>query len=350
MATATKLPSGNWRARGYNRHLKEYKSFTRQTKREAERAAAEFGLYIPSEEELEGAVSKSDNPSVTLKEAALEYTNSRSNSLSPSTAKKYKTMIKSSLAGMAGMQVQKITANLIQKHINDYAANHSEKSCRDMLGFIKSVCKSCGRKTDWTIRLPEKRNEELIIPENDELRHIIGMIDDLEMMIIVRIAAELGARRSEICALTWVDVSDGVLRINKTYVQGPDGEWTIKDSPKSKAGFRKLKIPSGLYSLLMEWKEKRKPRENDRIFTILPDALSARWKRLKEKAGVNFRFHDLRHFNASVMMEIGIPDKYSMARLGHSTPDMTRRVYQHVRSKKNAEIDQAIAEKMESIF
>jgi hypothetical protein len=41
MATAKKLPSGNYRVRVYDKSTGKYKSFTAQTKREAERAAAE---------------------------------------------------------------------------------------------------------------------------------------------------------------------------------------------------------------------------------------------------------------------------------------------------------------------
>ncbi len=350
MATAKKTASGKWWARGYNKYFDAYKSFTKSTKREAERAAREYSLLVPTDDEIADAVPKIDDPSVTLQEAAKEYAESRSNALSPSTMKKYKMMTQSALGALGNTPVQKITAAMLQRHINNFAANHSEKSCRDLLGFIKSVCKSCGKRTEWTISLPAKHNDEMTIPEDAEMRRVLELIDDLEMLIIVRIGAELGARRSEICALTWDDLADGVMRITKTYVQNADRAWLVKDSPKSKAGFRKLKIPSGLYSLMMELKKERNPRGEDRVFSLLPDALSARWRRLKQTAGVNFRFHDLRHFNASVMMEIGIPDKYAMTRLGHSTPDMTRRVYQHVRAKKFSETDEAMAEKMDQLF
>lgn len=42
MATAKKLPNGNYRVRVYDKSTGKYKSFTAQTKREAERAAAEW--------------------------------------------------------------------------------------------------------------------------------------------------------------------------------------------------------------------------------------------------------------------------------------------------------------------
>jgi len=42
------------------------------------------------------------------------------------------------------------------------------------------------------------------------------------------------------------------------------------------------------------------------------------------------RFHDLRHFNAVIMMKYGVPDKFASQRLGHSQVQITREIYQHV--------------------
>jgi len=42
------------------------------------------------------------------------------------------------------------------------------------------------------------------------------------------------------------------------------------------------------------------------------------------------RFHDLRHFNAVIIMKYGVPDKVASQRLGHSQVQITREIYQHV--------------------
>jgi len=42
------------------------------------------------------------------------------------------------------------------------------------------------------------------------------------------------------------------------------------------------------------------------------------------------RFHDLRHYNAIIMMKYGVPDKVASQRLGHSQVQITREIYQHV--------------------
>ena len=44
-----------------------------------------------------------------------------------------------------------------------------------------------------------------------------------------------------------------------------------------------------------------------------------------QKAGIqHYRFHDLRHINASVMLALGIPNKYAEERMGHATDNMLK--------------------------
>lgn len=44
----------------------------------------------------------------------------------------------------------------------------------------------------------------------------------------------------------------------------------------------------------------------------------------------HIRFHDLRHFNATIMLKHNIPVKVASKRLGHSTTAITQDIYQHV--------------------
>jgi integrase len=52
---------------------------------------------------------------------------------------------------------------------------------------------------------------------------------------------------------------------------------------------------------------------------------------LKNAGLPHTRFHDLRHFNATMMLKKGITDKEAAERLGHSDINMTKK-YQHVLS------------------
>ncbi len=62
------------------------------------------------------------------------------------------------------------------------------------------------------------------------------------------------------------------------------------------------------------------------------------------------QFHDLRHVNASVMLEAKIPDKYSAKRMGHATPNMLKTTYQHIFREDERLYDDAIEEGLEAIL
>ncbi len=82
MATAKKLPSGNYRVRVHIGNGK-YKSFTAEKKADAEYAA---NLYLQTYKD------KKSPSKITVGEAIDQYIESKSNILSPSTIRGYKVM------------------------------------------------------------------------------------------------------------------------------------------------------------------------------------------------------------------------------------------------------------------
>ena len=61
-------------------------------------------------------------------------------------------------------------------------------------------------------------------------------------------------------------------------------------------------------------------------------------------------FHDLRHINASIMLALGVPDKYAMERGGWSTPSTFKNVYQHTFTAEREETDKKIDNYMDDLF
>ena len=93
------------------------------------------------------------------------------------------------------------------------------------------------------------------------------------------------------------------------------------------------------------------PEEQDYLTTMTGHAIYGRFKRLIEKNGLeNMTFHDLRHLNASVMLMLGIPDKYAMERGGWSSTSVMKSVYQHTFSKERQIVDKKIDEYFEKII
>ena len=76
---------------------------------------------------------------------------------------------------------------------------------------------------------------------------------------------------------------------------------------------------------------------------LTPNDITNRFKTVLKHAGLpHFRFHDLRHANASIMLALGIPDKYAQERMGHATDNMLQQVYQHTLHSQRAKIDEKV--------
>lgn len=65
-------------------------------------------------------------------------------------------------------------------------------------------------------------------------------------------------------------------------------------------------------------------------------------KKLCAESGFTLTFHQMRHLNASVMLMLGIPDKYAMERGGWSSNGVLKSVYQHTFSEERRHVDERI--------
>ena len=157
----------------------------------------------------------------------------------------------------------------------------------------------------------------------------------------VLLAALCGLRRSEIAALTWddIDLEEGTIRINKALGVTEDG-YALK-APKTYAGYRKAEIPERVKIVLQRLSEERKP-----ITELNIQTMTNKFPNELQKAGLpRFRFHDLRHYFASTLLALGVPDLYVIKIIGHSTTSMLEH-YQHVLSDEDKKFRDLIRENL----
>ena len=155
------------------------------------------------------------------------------------------------------------------------------------------------------------------------------------MELPVMFAALLGLRRGEIAALTYddIDFRAGTVRISKAMALTESKQWIVKP-PKTNSGNRILPLPANILEVVESRQKAGKP-----LIALNPDAISNRFERLIKKLDIpHIRYYDLRHYNASVMLALNVPDKYAMERMGHRTNHMLKNVYQHTIDKKQQEI------------
>lgn len=339
MATAKKLPSGNYRVRIYTGKKPDgspqYKSFTAETKKEAERQAA---LY-------ENEIKQKEYNGLTVGEVIDIYIRNSTNVLSPASIRKYDSMRRNSYKDIEDKYVKDMKQPDYQAFVNAFSMDHAPKTVDSVCGLLTASLKALDNETNLTLKRPKKKPSTIAIPTDDQVKHLIDNAGRPEMQLAFVMAAALGLRRSEICALSWEDVDDKTLHIKKAMVQTKDGDWIIK-STKTNAGTRDLEMPDYLIQKIKGLKPDG-VKETDRIFPFTPGAITMRFHRASRDAGINCRFHDLRHYNASIMLALGVPDKYAMLRMGHATPNMLKRVYQHTIDEKEKEVSDEVNKYME---
>ena len=122
-------------------------------------------------------------------------------------------------------------------------------------------------------------------------------------------------------------------------------KWTwILGKPKSKASIRRVGLPIMVLDGLRNWRQISNPPSDEAfIFTrngtfIDPEYFS-KWIALPlVKQAVCTRFHDLRHFFASMLIDQGESPKYIQDQVGHADIKTTFDTYGHLmpQAKKEA--------------
>ena len=314
MAKAKKLPSGSWRAQAYDytdsTGKRHYVSFTAPTKKEAEYMAAQFLL------EKQPAF-KGD---MTFKEALTAYIDLRRPVLSPGSIREYVRSIKN-YDDISNVRISQITQELIQQHVNSFSRDHSPKSVRDNHALITAVLGQYRPNFALNTTLPQKRRPNLYIPTDDDIKKIMVAAEGSEMEIPILLAAFGPMRRGEICALDREDISGTRVHVHCSMVLDENKQYVIKQ-PKSYAGDRFIDFPPFITDKI--------PKGTGRVTDLNPNMITQRFNHVLKRAGVpHFRFHDLRHYAASIMHAIGVPDAYIMERGGWGSDTTLKNVYRH---------------------
>ena len=327
MAKAKKLPSGNWRVRLYIGKdvagKPQYKSFTAPTKKEAEAAAALYSVQKRQKDAI----------GMTVGEAIDRYIESKENVLSPSTIGGYRISRRNQLQGLMDVPLDEITNILVQAEINKEALRLSPKTLRNAHGLLSAALGVY--MPDFTLRtsLPAKQHKIRELPTPEE---VVTAIRGTDIELPVLLALWLSLRMSEVRGLRFSDISDGVLTVRNVRIKFGAEEFE-KEKTKTYGSTRRLEVPAQIAALIGEG-------EPDAFIVDMPaQTITKKLRRYVERScGKAVTFHQLRHLNASVMLQLGVPNKYAMERGGWSSDNVLKEVYQHTFSAARKEIDRRI--------
>jgi integrase len=166
-------------------------------------------------------------------------------------------------------------------------------------------------------------------------------------------------RESELLGLKWQDLDwvRQTLKVERQY-ERPHGDGIIFTPPKTKKGKRSIKLGNkSIEALRNHFDSQQEERiaageawkEYDLIFStrvgtpIQQRDLMRSYKILLQDAGLPpFRFHDLRHTAASILLNNGVPIIVVSGRLGHARASITSDIYGHLMPNMQDEAAQLI--------
>lgn len=408
MATIRKISNVSWRIECYAgsdangnpvRHSINYRpkeTATTKIRKEVERFAAEFedrvrqGKYLDGEkmsfaeftEEWKRLYEK-DNVSQTLREhharmlekrilPAIGYMKLRDvkplhlmgiyrdleeEGLAPSTIKSYHALIRSIFK--CAFQWEITESNPCdrcvlpkQKEKYKYTIWTPDQAQRFLLALDESYAayyrERVYSKKDGQIRITSGYQTDL---------HVAPMFKALYYLALFS-----GARRGELCALTWedVDFKKQEIRINKAVAKTESGQ--IIKEPKTPSAVRRVSIPEVCVKLLRSWHKEQiqlafnigslwrgyagKDFNKNYVFIqqdsglmINIDTIGQKFKSICDMYNSHceredlklpdIRFHDLRHTSASLMIANNVDVVTVSHRLGHAKPSTTMDIYSH---------------------
>lgn len=335
---AKRLPSGSYRARATATIDGErvFKSFTAETKEEAEFLAATWATK-----------KKRSNKNPTLSEAIDAYISHREPILSPSTIAGYISLGEIIKSDLGRLCVSEISNEKLQAYIATLSLNHSAKTVKNYKTFLTSVLAAALPDRKYNIQMPKKIPTEYHIPSENALKTLLDNSDgDLHLAILL--GAVGGLRRGEICALKQEDVLRDLsaVYVHADMIKDKNKEWIYKPIPKTASSIRKVDLPKQIIDQI--------PTTDGFIINRSPDWITRNFRRFANKYGLKCRFHDLRHYCASYLHSIGVPDQYIQERGGWRTDQTLKSVYRNTIKEKSVkfakEANKAFAKSLSDVI
>lgn len=340
MATPKKNRNGNWTILVYvgkdSDGKNRYKRFTAETKKEVLLLAEDF------QKETSGHGAKSID--MTVGDAVRKYIELKETNLSPKTIREYKCYLRTSLQGLVNVKLYSLTDEIIQEEIDRASETLSPKSVALRWGLFGTAIRKYRKGYMPSVELPRVYKKPVELPHTKDLIKIFDEIRGTRIEAPFLFASLCGMRRGEISALDLaedIDYEKCTVSITKAYTANDKNEFVLKE-PKSASGKRVVICPKWAVERIQAYSQKYGSKMQS------PPGITDAYAKLKRKYNLPCTFHGLRHYFASVMLALNVPEKYAMERMGHSTNSMLRH-YQESMQDKEIEINTAMTDYFNSL-
>lgn len=306
----------------------------------AERART-FRTLGEAKKELAKAVAgKNPNGAMTLTQWHERHWSAIEASVRPGTARAYGVAWRRRVQPTLGhMKLEAITSPLIESAMVEWDCSPSTKV--DSLALISRLLDAARRARiiDYNPAREIKRPTQDVStsPTSRALTmpQVMKMLDLIPAGVYRRYAAALvftGMRAGEATAIRVrdVDLTQGVLRVSRSFSPGLNGE-LIEQSPKS---HKERQVPI-VQAFLPHVREAMKNKEPDDLLFAGPNGgrlVAANFRRAVDWTMIrtavkrpDLRVHDLRHTFATILFDAGASAPDVQAVLGHSSLQVTER-------------------------
>lgn len=215
---------------------------------------------------------------------------------------------------------------------------------------------------------PAGEEKERLYLDAEQCKELMTFLDEFsnpQMPRVIKTLIYTGMRVGELTALHWEEVDlDKAMITVKYNLYRLDSKYQLS-TPKTKSSARVIALPPQLVEILREqksWQDERRKAVGNRwiergaVFTgsygeyMNKNYINLQFKQLLAKHNFpDIHIHDLRHANASLLINMGVPVKVISEHLGHRDTRTTETIYAHVFAETMVQASNAISEALATV-
>ena len=275
-------------------------------------------------------------------------------------------------AGNVGRRIERRTPATIDGYRRTIRAALSAAQRRELISLNPAV----GRMDSIPVADAIDDDNESEVWQPEETARFLEHVFDDRLSALFELAAYAGLRRAELCGLRWsdIDANGAGLRVRQTIVSVTRTQVTPEQAkcpvcgeihvgrlfkaPKSRKGRRWVPLAAPAQDALARHRQAQQEerdyfgidyQDHGLVFCrpdgtpLRPDRVTVEFEQHVAACGLPpCPLHDTRHGACSLMLAGGVPIEIVQMILGHSSPEVTRRVYAHLmRSETAAQVEHA---------
>lgn len=265
-----------------------------------------------------------------------------------------------------------VTRKKYQDFLNWYGQSRATASVRKVHIYASGCLEDAfnqghiPRNPVWRIsvkgKVPAKSDQEKFLNYADAQKLIAemkrGLKPEWHSRYMILIALATGMRFSEILALNWddIDFKEATIDVNKSFDYRKKHRFS---STKTASSIRKVPIDSETIRLLKEFKFGNNPKYKNHLFIeetpkgyrhVSNSAVNKALRKACERLEIKIiTFHSLRHTHCSLLIYSDVNIKYISQRLGHSSTDITYKIYGHIIEEMEEKETEKVREFLEQL-